>query len=93
MGRAEGAAASRERQVLVRGVRTYLERHREELEDYRRRAGVVEEGYRGMGAMESNLRVLARRFKGRGMSWTPEGMTHLVKVVELRENWPRCCRR
>jgi len=42
---------------------------------------------RSPGAMESNVdKLLADRFKKRGMSWRIEGADHLCQVIELKEN-------
>ena len=55
--------------------------------DWRVQAGVeIEEG-RGMGTMEGNgAQILARRMKGKGMSWTGRGAGAMAKVRELLTN-------
>ena len=42
---------------------------------------------RSPGAMEGNVdKLIADRFKKRGMSWRPQGAGHLCQVIELKEN-------
>jgi len=45
------------------------------------------DGDRSPGAMESNVdKLLADRFKKRGMSWRPSGADHMCQIIELKEN-------
>lgn len=44
-------------------------------------------GDRSLGAMESNVdKLVADRFKKRGMSWSVQGSGHMCKVIELAKN-------
>ena len=55
--------------------------------DWRIRAGVAMEEGRGLGAMEGNgAQILARRMKGKGMSWSESGASAMAKVRELLIN-------
>ena len=55
--------------------------------DWRVQAGVEKEEGRGMGTMEGNgAQILARRMKGKGMSWTERGAGAMAKVRELLTN-------
>ena len=55
--------------------------------DWRIQAGVEMEEGRGMGTMEGNgAQILARRMKGKGMSWTERGAVAMAKVRELLAN-------
>lgn len=55
-----------------------------EGEDWRNRVEGLSGGERGLGAMEGNeAQVLARRMKGKGMSWSIRGAKNMAKVREL----------
>ena len=55
--------------------------------DWRIRAGVAMEEGRGLGTMEGNgAQILARRMKGKGMSWSESGASAMAKVRELLTN-------
>ncbi len=44
-------------------------------------------GDRSLGAMESNVdKLVADRFKKRGMSWSVQGSGHMCKVIEMAKN-------
>jgi len=53
----------------------------EGLVDWRKRGRPVPGEARGLGAIEANVgHTIARRFKHRGASWTPQGAVNLAKV-------------
>lgn len=55
--------------------------------DWRVQAGVEKEEGQGMGTMEGNgAQILARRMKGKGMSWSESGAGAMAKVRELLTN-------
>jgi len=55
--------------------------------DWRIQAGVGMEEARGLGTMEGNAaQILARRLKGKGMSWSESGARAMAKVRELLIN-------
>lgn len=55
--------------------------------DWRIQAGVEMEEGRGLGTMEGNVaQLLARRMKGKGMSWSERGAGGMAKVRELLLN-------
>jgi len=52
----------------------------------------LRESVRKTGAIESNIdKMIAHRFKGRGMSWSPKGSLGLLKIKQLIANneWDR----
>ena len=58
-----------------------------EGQDWRNQAGGLEGNERGLGTMEGNeAQVLARRMKGKGMSWSIKGARNMAKVRELVAN-------
>lgn len=55
--------------------------------DWRIQAGVEMTEGRGMGTMEGNgAQILARRMKGKGMSWSESGARAMAKMRELLTN-------
>jgi hypothetical protein len=53
----------------------------EGITDWRKRGRPVPEEARGLGVIEPNIgHTIARRFKHRGASWTPQGAINLAKV-------------
>jgi len=55
--------------------------------DWRIQVGVEVEETRGLGTMEGNVaQILARRMKGKGMSWSARGASAMAKVRELLIN-------
>jgi len=55
--------------------------------DWRTQAGLAMEEGRGLGTMEGNgAQILARRMKGKGMSWSESGASAMAKVRELLTN-------
>lgn len=55
--------------------------------DWRVQVGLEKGEGRGLGAMEGNeAQVWARRLKGKGMSWSPQGARNMAKVLELVTN-------
>jgi hypothetical protein len=71
----------------VAKARAYVEAHIHQGMDWRQRAGVVPQGARSLGTMESNGdKLVANRMKKRGMSWSICGAQRLAKVVQLRAN-------
>jgi hypothetical protein len=59
----------------------YLQENRLGLEDYRLRLGEEGKGLRRTGAMEGNVdKLVVRRMKNQGMSWTLRGIRRLLCV-------------
>lgn len=80
------SAATDERKEQIAGTRRYLAANRGCLADWRTDEQ-REEGVRGLGAMEGNIdKLLANRFKKRGMSWSVRGGDSMAKVIQLRQN-------
>lgn len=80
---------ARNKQKLLELI-TYIEKHKEEIIDYRRRkkAGKVI----GSGRMEKGVdQVIGNRQKKKGMSWSRKGSKSLgiLKVVELNGRWQK----
>jgi|Deesub1362A_J573_1020465.scaffolds.fasta_scaffold16632_1 hypothetical protein len=70
----------------IRLVKAYLLGNKEALSDWRMRL-VPKDDERGLGAIEGNIdKVLANRFKKRGMRWSKNGANAMAKVISLREN-------
>jgi hypothetical protein len=77
--------APEEKAETIEETRRYLASNSDGLPDWRRERG--EEGLRGLGAAEGNIdKILANRFKKRGMSWTVSGGDHMAKVIQMRDN-------
>lgn len=71
------------------GDRAWVEKviREERGADWRIQAGVEMEEGRGWGTMEGNVaQILARRMKGKGMSWSERGAGAMAKVRELLLN-------
>ena len=65
---------------------SYIEGCSERLSDWRLTLK-PRPGDRSLGAMESNVdKLIADRFKKRGMSWSVQGSGHMCKVIELTRN-------
>lgn len=67
-----------------RKYRAFLERHREHLRDYRetlRNAGIDTSGMRPMGSAEAQIRIMAKRTKGGGYSWSVRGVQAMLKTI------------
>jgi len=65
----------------VEELKKYFLNHWEALEDYREKDIDFPDNARGMGAMESNIdKVIADRFKKKGMRWSKKGAKNLVKI-------------
>lgn len=71
----------------------YLNHHREHLRDYReilREAGVDITGMRPMGSAEAQMRVMAKRTKRGGYSWSIRGVRAMFKtIIRYKEGWDR----
>lgn len=77
--------APEERAETIAETRRYLASNADGLPDWRKSR--QEEGLRGLGAAEGNIdKILANRFKKRGMSWTVLGGDHMAKVIQMRDN-------
>lgn len=67
--------------------KAFLYHHREHLKDYRiqlREAGVDTTGMRRMGSAESQMRVMAKRTKRGGYSWSPRGVRAMLQSIMAR---------
>jgi hypothetical protein len=75
-----------------RKYRAFLERHREHLRDYRetlRKAGIDTSGMRPMGSAEAQMRIMAKRTKGGGYSWSVRGVQAMLKtIMKTKEGRP-----
>jgi hypothetical protein len=71
-------------------LKGYLKDNADGLTDYRLRLPLTPKERQtlpGLGTVEGNIdKILARRFKRRGMSWSPEGAHRLAKILALRSN-------
>jgi hypothetical protein len=69
----------------------YLQRNREHLRDYRevlRQAGLETAGMRPMGSAEAQMRVMAKRTKRGGYSWSKRGVRAMLKtIIRFKEGW------
>lgn len=71
----------------VEELKEYLLGHWENLIDYRKRDLELPEDAQGMGGIESNIdKIIANRFKKKGMRWTKEGVKNLIKIIIAEEN-------
>jgi hypothetical protein len=69
----------------LEGLCRYLSTNREGVKDYRRQLGLVEEGRRGLGAIEGNVdKLVGQRMKGRGRSWRREGLCGMLALIRCR---------
>ena len=71
-------------------LKGYLKDNADGLTDYRLRLPLTPEERRklpSLGTVEGNIdKILARRFKRRGMSWSQDGAHRLAKILALRSN-------
>jgi hypothetical protein len=59
----------------------YLQANRDGIEDYRLKLGAEGKGLRRTGAMEGNVdKLVVRRMKNQGMSWSLQGIRRLLCV-------------
>jgi hypothetical protein len=75
--------------TIARRARDWIEKviQEERGADWRTQAGVEMDEGRGLGTMEGNVaQILARRMKGKGMSWSKSGAGAMAKVRELLVN-------
>lgn len=81
-----------EKRAAFRQYIRYLHRNRDHLRDYRevlRHAGVETEGMRPMGSAEAQMRVMAKRTKNGGYSWSRRGVRAMLKtIIRIKEGWP-----
>ncbi|AGA57472.1 Uncharacterized protein family (UPF0236) [Thermobacillus composti KWC4] len=66
---------------------SFLRRHRKHLEDYRKTLeahGIDTRGMRPMGSAEAQMRVLAKRTKRGGYSWSERGCRAMLETVMRR---------
>jgi len=66
----------------------YLRQHRRHLIDYRevlREAGIDTTGMRPMGSAESQMRVMAKRTKRGGYSWSVRGVQAMLRAIMARQ--------
>jgi hypothetical protein len=62
-----------------------LSRNRDGVWDYRRQLGLVEDGRRGLGAIEGNVdKLVGQRMKGRGRSWRKPGVRGMLAAIRNR---------
>jgi len=67
--------------------KSFLRRHRKHLEDYRKTLeanGIDTTGMRPMGSAEAQMRVLAKRTKRGGYSWSERGSRAMLEAVMRR---------
>jgi hypothetical protein len=80
-------AIAPEKQEEWTAYKSFLRRHREHLEDYRKRLeanGIDTTGMRPMGSAEAQMRVLAKRTKRGGYSWSERGARAMLETVMRR---------
>ncbi|AQS57478.1 ISLre2 family transposase [Novibacillus thermophilus] len=69
----------------------YLQRNQDDLRDYRevlRQAGLDTTGMRPMGSAEAQMRVMAKRTKRGGYSWSKRGIRAMLKaIIRFKEGW------
>lgn len=71
----------------VEELKRYLLNHWEAIQNHHNRDLALPEDMRGMGAIESNIdKVLADRFKKRGMRWSKEGAENLAQIILADRN-------
>ncbi len=75
----------------VEELKNYLLNNWEALKDYRDLdigfPDEISNNIRGMGAIESNIdKVLANRFKKRGMRWSKAGAVNMAKIIIAKRN-------
>jgi len=82
-----GRARSKAKRKRIKAFKTYLGNNWDALVDYRDRGLKTPLDARGLGAIEGNIdKILAQRFKGRGMSWSSRGANHLAKLLVAKTN-------
>lgn len=67
--------------------KAFLRRHKEHLRDYRevlKTAGIDTAGMRPMGSAESQMRVMAKRTKRGGYSWSVRGVRAMLLTIMAR---------
>ncbi|MDQ0339500.1 hypothetical protein J2S00_002288 [Caldalkalibacillus uzonensis] len=67
-----------------RKYRAFLKHHREHLRDYRdklRKAGIDTSKMRPMGSAEAQMRIMAKRTKRGGYSWSVRGVRAMLKTI------------
>jgi hypothetical protein len=70
----------------------FLWRHRAHLIDYRkvlREAGIDTTGMRPMGSAEAQMRVMAKRTKRGGYSWSVRGVQAMLRAIMARQEGRR----
>lgn len=70
----------------------YLRRHRRHLIDYRKvlgEAGIDTTGMRPMGSAEAQMRVMAKRTKRGGYSWSVRGVQAMLRAIMARQEGSR----
>ncbi|MFP4042798.1 MAG: ISLre2 family transposase [Bacteroidales bacterium] len=80
----ETAELRRKRRSLVR----HYKKNEDHLLDYRKRLpdGIEKKDLSGMGAIESYVdKVIARRMKNQGMSWSRKGAEAMARILMLRQ--------
>ena len=86
----ETVAKGGEREERLEQLKGYLKDNADGLVDYRLRLPLTAEERRKLstlGTVEGNIdKILACRFKRRGMSWSQEGAHRLAKILALRSN-------
>jgi len=86
----ETVAKGGEKEERLEQLKGYLKDNADGLLDYRLRLPLSEEERKKLptlGTVEGNIdKILARRFKRRGMSWSIEGAHRLAKILALRSN-------
>jgi hypothetical protein len=85
-----GSAKGRERYERLEQLKGYLKDNANSLVDQRLRLPLTGKERRKLptlGTVEGNInKILACRFKRRGMSWSQEGAHRLAKILALRSN-------
>jgi len=80
LAEAKSRARGKEADRIAHAYR-YLQENRSGLEDYRRRLGDEGKGLRRTGAIEGNVdKLVVRRMKNQGMSWSLKGIQRLLCV-------------
>ncbi|SLM31071.1 conserved hypothetical protein [Desulfamplus magnetovallimortis] len=84
----EQKEVSSERKIRKQNLLEYLEKHRSEIINYKKRKKLGK--YIGSGRVESGVNsIIGRRQKRNGMSWSKSGSKSLgiLKAVQLNEQW------
>jgi len=79
----------------IRRLIRYITSNASGLQDYRETPGQHEGMLRGTGAIEGNIdKLIARRMKNQGMSWSPQGIRRMVWLrIIIREGTLTKCLR